>query len=104
MKSGTAPRRLQSLLIQSGRAPDVHVSLISGGGQVPTPAVAGVRVSALERTGERVAAVEVADRSRAAPESAGSKRAAPEQGSKRVAPEQGSSDRSTKRPRVRSKM
>jgi hypothetical protein len=30
--SGTARRRLQSLLIQGGRAPDVHVSLVACGG------------------------------------------------------------------------
>jgi hypothetical protein len=35
-----APRRLQLLLIRGGRAPDVHVSLVAGGGHGPTPAVA----------------------------------------------------------------
>jgi hypothetical protein len=35
-----APRCLQSLLIQGGGAPDVHVSLIVGGGHGPTSAVA----------------------------------------------------------------
>jgi hypothetical protein len=40
------------------RSPDVHVSLVAGGGQGPTSAVAGVRGSAPERTRERVAAVE----------------------------------------------
>jgi hypothetical protein len=38
--SGTAPRCLQSFLIQGGGVPDVHVSLVAGGGQGPTPAVA----------------------------------------------------------------
>jgi hypothetical protein len=103
-KSGAAPRRLQSLLIRGGGAPDVHVSLVVGGGQGPTPAVAGGEGSAPKRTGERVAAVEAADRSGAAPESVGLKRVAPEQGLKRAAPEQGSSDRLVKKPWVRSKM
>jgi hypothetical protein len=31
-----APRRLQSLLIRGGGAPDVHVSLVTGGGHGPT--------------------------------------------------------------------
>jgi hypothetical protein len=103
-KSGTALRRLQSLLIRGGGAPGVNVSLVAGGGQGPTPAVVGAGGSAPERTGEQVAAVEVADRSGAAPESAGPKRAAFELGSKRVAPEQGLSDHLVKKPRVRSKM
>jgi hypothetical protein len=98
------PPRLQSLLIQGGGAPDVHVSLIVGGGQGPTSVVAGVGDSAPERAGERVAAVEAVDQSGAAPESAGLKRAAPEQGLKRGAPEQDSSDRPVKKPRVHSKM
>jgi hypothetical protein len=34
------PRRLQSLLIQGGRAPDVHVSLVTGGGHDPAPVTA----------------------------------------------------------------
>jgi hypothetical protein len=59
--------RLQSLLIRGGGAPDVHVSLIVGGGQNPTPAVVEARVSAPERAGERVATVEAADRSGAPP-------------------------------------
>jgi hypothetical protein len=37
MDSGAAPRCLQSLLIRGGGAPDVHVSLVAGGGQDPTP-------------------------------------------------------------------
>jgi hypothetical protein len=93
--SCAAPRRLRSLLIRGGGTPDVHVSLIAGGGQGPTPTIAEVGGSAHERTGERIAAVEAADRSRAAPELAGSKHAAPEQGS---------SGRPTKKSRVRSKM
>jgi hypothetical protein len=35
-----ALRHLQSLLIRGGGAPDVHVSLVAGGGHSPTPAVA----------------------------------------------------------------
>jgi hypothetical protein len=79
--SGAAPWRLQSLLIRGGRALDVHVSLVAGGGQGPTPIMAEVRISAPEQSEERNTAVEAADRSGAAPESVGSKRAAPEQGS-----------------------
>jgi hypothetical protein len=92
--SGAAPRHLQSLLIRGGGAPDVHVSLVAGGGQGPTSAIAETG-GALERSGERIAAVKVADRSRTAPELAGSKRAALEQGS---------SGRPTKKSRARSKM
>jgi hypothetical protein len=77
-ESGASPRGLQSLLIRGGGAPDVHVSLVAGGGHGPIPAVAEVGGSAPERARERVAAVEVADRSGATPELAGSKRAAPE--------------------------
>jgi hypothetical protein len=40
LDSGATPQRLQSLLIRGGRASDVHVSLVAGGGQGPTPAVA----------------------------------------------------------------
>jgi hypothetical protein len=93
--SGAAPRHLQSLLIRGGGAPDLHVSLVAGGGQGSTPAVVKVGGSAPERLGDRSAAVEVADRSGAAPELTGSKRAAPEKGS---------SGRPTKKSRVRSKM
>jgi hypothetical protein len=89
--SGASPRRLQSLLIRGGGAPNVHVSLVTDGGQGPTPAVIEVGGSVPEQTGERVATVEAADRSGAAPESVGSKRAAPEQGSL---------GRSAKKPRV----
>jgi hypothetical protein len=92
---GPAPRRLQSLIIRGGGAPDVQVSLAAGGGQGPTPAAAEVIRSALEQPGERSAAVEAADRSGAAPESVGTKHAAPEQGS---------SGRPVKKSRVRSKM
>jgi hypothetical protein len=46
--SSVAPRRLQSLLIRGGGAPDVHVSLVAGGGQGSTPAVAEVEGSAPE--------------------------------------------------------
>jgi hypothetical protein len=92
---GAAPRRLQSLLIQGGRALDVHVSLITGGGQGPTPTIAEVGGSAPVRSGERVVAVEAAVWSGAAPELAGSKRAAAEQGS---------SGRPMKKSRVGSKM
>jgi hypothetical protein len=98
-----APRHLQSLLIRGGGAPDVHVSLVTGGGHGPTPTIVEARVSAPERAGESVATVEAVGRSGAAPETAGPKRIAPEMaGSKRAAPEQGSSDRLVKRARVRS--
>jgi hypothetical protein len=93
--SGASPRRLQSLLIRGGGAPNVHVSLIAGGGQGSTPTVAEARGSAPKRSRERSAAVEVADRSGAAPELADSKRAAPEQGS---------SGHLVKKSRVHSKM
>jgi hypothetical protein len=43
-----APRRLQSLLIRGGGAPDVHVPLITGGGHGLTPAVAEVGGTAPE--------------------------------------------------------
>jgi hypothetical protein len=83
-----APRCLQSLLIRGGGAPDVHVSLVAGGGHGSTPAVAEDGGSAPERMGESAAAVEVAARSGVAPEMAGLKRAAPESvGSKRAAPQ-----------------
>jgi hypothetical protein len=92
--SSAALRRLQSLLIRGGGALDVYVSLVAGGGQGPTPAVAEAEGSAPERSGERIASVEAADRRGAAPELAGSKRAAPEQGL---------SGRPTKKSRVHSK-
>jgi hypothetical protein len=41
-ETSTAPRRLQSLLIRGGRAPDVHVPLVAGGGHGPTLAVVEV--------------------------------------------------------------
>jgi hypothetical protein len=110
-----APRRLQSLLIRGGGAPNVHVSLVAGGGHGPTPVVAEARGTASERVGESVVAVEAAGRSGAAPEAAGPKRTAPgpagpkrtapgPAGSKRAAPEQGSSDCPVKKAQVRSKM
>jgi hypothetical protein len=40
IEPSTAPRRLQSLLIWGGGAPDVHVTLVVGGGHSPTPTVA----------------------------------------------------------------
>jgi hypothetical protein len=95
MDSGATPWCLQSLLIWGGAAPEVHVSLVTDGGQGPTPAVAEAGGSAPELTGDRIVAVEVASQSGAAPESAGSKRAAHEEGS---------SGRPVKKPRVRSKM
>jgi hypothetical protein len=104
VESGAATRRLKSLHIRGSEAPDVYVSLITGGGQGPTPTIVGVGGSASERSGERLAAVEAADRSRAAPESVGLKSAAPKLGSKHVAPEQGSSDHLAKKPWVCSKM
>jgi hypothetical protein len=45
------PWRLQSLLIRGGGAPDVHVSLVTGGGHSPTPAVAEAGGLAPERLG-----------------------------------------------------
>jgi hypothetical protein len=76
-----APRRLQSLFTRDAGASDVHVSLVTGGGHDPTPAVVKAGGSAPEQAGERVVVVEAADRSGVAPELAGSKRTAPEQGS-----------------------
>jgi hypothetical protein len=73
-----APRRLQSLLIRGGGAPDVHVPLFAGGGHSPTSTVAEARGTALERMEKNVAAVEAADRSREAPKTADSSRAVPE--------------------------
>jgi hypothetical protein len=99
-----APRRLQSLLIQGGGAPDVHVPLIAGGGRGPSPAVAEARGAAPEQMGENVATVEAADQSRKASEMAESSCTVPEQGSKRATPEQGMLDRPVKRARVCSKM
>jgi hypothetical protein len=66
--SGATPRRLQSLLIRGSGAPDVHVSLVTGGGQGSTPATTGVGGSAPEQLGERSTAVEAVSRSGAAPE------------------------------------
>jgi hypothetical protein len=31
---------MQSLLVRGGGAPDVHVSIVAGGGHGPTPAIA----------------------------------------------------------------
>jgi hypothetical protein len=93
--SDTAPRRLQSLFIRGGGAPDVHVSLIAGGGQRSTLVVMAVGRSAPKQSGERSVVVEAEGRSVAAPESVGTKRAAPEQGS---------SGGPVKKSRVRSKM
>jgi hypothetical protein len=61
-----APRRLQLLLIWGGGAPDVHVSLVAGGGYGPTPTVEEVGGTTPERAGEGVAAVDEASRSGAA--------------------------------------
>jgi hypothetical protein len=69
-----APRRLLSLLIQGGGAPDVHVSLVAGGGHGSTPVGVEVGGTAPERTGESVATVEAAGRNGAAPEMAGPRR------------------------------
>jgi hypothetical protein len=99
-----APRRLQSLLIRGGEAPDIHVPLATGGGHGPNLAAAEAGGTTLEQMGENVATVEAAGRSGEAPETTDSRRAVPEQGSKRAAPEQGMSDRPVKKARVRSKM
>jgi hypothetical protein len=61
-----APRRLQSLLIRGGGAPDVHVSLVPGGGHGPTPAVVEAGGSAPEHTRESVTAIEAVGRGGAA--------------------------------------
>jgi hypothetical protein len=53
-----APRHMQSLLIRGGGAPDVHVSLVAGGGHGPTPAIEEAGGSAPERMGESDAAGE----------------------------------------------
>jgi hypothetical protein len=98
------PRRLQSLLIWGGGAPDVHVSLVAGEGHDPDPAVAVAGGTAPDRMGKSAAAVDAAGRSGAVPETEDLRRAVLEHGSKRTAPEQGSSDRPVKKARVRSKM
>jgi hypothetical protein len=98
------PWRLQSLLIRGGGAPEVHMSLVAGGGQGSSPAVVGDGGSVPERTREKVAAIEAAGRSGAALETVGSRRAAPDQGLKCAAPELGLSDRPVKKARVRSTM
>jgi hypothetical protein len=95
VEPSAAPRRLQSLLIRGGGAPDVHVSLVTGGGHGPTSAIVEAGGSTPERMGKSATAVQAAGGSGAAPETMGSKRAAPEQGS---------SDRTVKRARVHSKM
>jgi hypothetical protein len=51
VESGAAPRRLQSLLMRGGRAPNVHVSLVTDGGHDPTPAVVVAGGSAPELAG-----------------------------------------------------
>jgi hypothetical protein len=97
VETSAAPRRLQSLLIRGGEAPDVHVPLIARGGRGPSPAITEARGAAPKQMGENVTATE-------ALEMADSSRAVPEQGSKRTALEQGMSDCPVKRARVRSKM
>jgi hypothetical protein len=104
VEPSAAPWRLQSLLIRGGGAPEVHVSLVAGGGQGLPPTVVEVGGSAPERAREKVSAIEAAGQSGAAPESAGPRRAAPEQGSKRAAPELSLSDCPVKKDRVRYKM
>jgi hypothetical protein len=99
-----APQRLQSLIIRGGGAPVVHVSLVAGGGQGSSPAVAQARGLAPECARGSATATEVAGQSGAATESVGSRRAAPEHGPKHAAPELGLSDRPVKKARVRSKM
>jgi hypothetical protein len=51
VEPSTALRRLQSLLIRGGGAPDVHVALVAGRGHGLTPTVAEVGGSAPERAG-----------------------------------------------------
>jgi hypothetical protein len=67
--SGAAPRRLQSLLIRGGGAPDVQISLVIGGGQGSALALAEVGGPAPEQLMERSTAVEAVSRSGAAPPS-----------------------------------
>jgi hypothetical protein len=86
VEPGAAPQRLQSLLIRGGRAPDVHVPLIAGGGHGPTLIAAEAGGTTPERMGESVATVEVAGRGGEAPETANSRRDVPEQGSKCATP------------------
>jgi hypothetical protein len=74
--SGAAPRRLQSLIIQGGGAPDIQVSLAAGGLQEPTSAMAEVGRIAPEQPRERSATIKAAGRKVAAPESVGTKRVA----------------------------
>jgi hypothetical protein len=52
--SSAAPQRLQSLIIQGGRASDVQVSLAAGEGQGPTSAMAEVGRIAPEQPGSAV--------------------------------------------------
>jgi hypothetical protein len=99
-----APRRLQSLLIRGGGAPEIHVSLVASGGPGSSPAVVEPGGSSSERARESVAATEAASQSGAGPEAAGPRCTIPEQGSKRATPELGLSDRSVKKARVRSRM
>jgi hypothetical protein len=51
VEPSAGPRRLQSLLIQGGGAPDVHVSLVTGEGHNPTPSVAETEGSAPDKRG-----------------------------------------------------
>jgi hypothetical protein len=104
VEPSTTPRHLQSLLIRGGGAPDVHVSLVTGGGHGPTPVVAEAGGSAPERTRVSATAIDAAGRGGVAPEMEGPRRVAPMQGSKRAAPETGLSDRPVKKALVRSKM
>jgi hypothetical protein len=78
--SSAAPRRLQSLLIRGGGAPDIHVSLVAGGGHGPTPVIAEVGGSGPERSEECIAAIEAADRSGAAPRVGGLQACSPRAG------------------------
>jgi hypothetical protein len=97
-----APWCLLSLLIRGGRAPNIHVSLIAGGGHGPTPASWRPGGQPLS---ERWRVLLPADRSGAALEAAGLKCTAPESaGLKRADLEQGLLDRLVKKARVRSKM
>jgi hypothetical protein len=61
-RRSAAPRRLQSLLIRGGGAPDVHMSLADGGGHGPALAATEAGGSAPERTGESVTVIEAAGR------------------------------------------
>jgi hypothetical protein len=78
--SGTAPRRLQSLIIRGCVAPDVQVSLAAGRGQGSTSAMAEVGRTAPRQPGECSAAIGATDRSGVAPRVSGHQARSPRAG------------------------